>query len=169
MGLFHFMKKKEEPAIEVQTEPGVLYLPVEGDVISLKDIGDGVFSEEVLGKGCGIRPSEETVYAPADGTVVQVADTKHAIGLETADGAEVLIHVGMDTVDMNGDGFDVLVKQGEKIRCGQPLLKFSQKKIKAAGHPSTVAFIVTNSDDYSDVQLLKKGTTPKLTAVLRFE
>lgn len=167
MGLFDRLFKKEEPIIEVQTEPGVLYLPIEGEVISLADIGDGVFSAEILGPGCGLRPMGETVYAPADGTVTTVAETLHAVGLQTKDGAEVLIHVGMDTVEMKGVGFEVLVEEGQSVRCGQPLLKFSRDKIKAAGHPTTTAFVVTNADELSEVTLLQTGAQKLLTAVMR--
>lgn len=167
MGLFDKLFKKEEPVLEVQTEPGVLYLPVEGEVIPLADIGDGVFSEAILGPGCGIRPTGETVYAPADGTITTVAETLHAVGLQTSDGAEVLIHVGMDTVEMKGVGFEMLVKEGQSVRCGQPLLKFSQDKIKAAGHPTTTAFVVTNGDELSEVTVLQTGPLDLLKAVMR--
>lgn len=167
MGLFDKLFKKEEPAVEVHTEPGVLYLPVEGEVIPLADIGDGVFSAGVLGGGCGIKPTGETVYAPADGVVITVAQTLHAVGIQTADGAEILIHVGMDTVEMRGDGFEMLVKEGQTIRCGQPLLKFSRSKIEAAGHPTTTAFVVTNGDELAEVRVLQTGPMKKLTAVMK--
>ena len=168
MGLFDKLLGKEQ-AIEVATEKNTLYLPIEGEVIPIAKIGDGVFSAEVLGKGCGIKPAEETVYAPANGTISQIAETKHAVGIMSDDGIEVLIHVGMDTVDMNGEGFTVLVKNGQKVKCGQPLLKFSMGKIKSAGHPTTTAFVVTNSDDLSTVTVLKTGAMKKLTAVLKAE
>ena len=167
MGLFDKFLNKGEAAVEVATEPGMLYLPIEGEVISLAEIGDGVFSEGILGQGCGIRPTDETVYAPVTGTITQIADTKHAVGLASDDGVEVLIHVGMDTVDMNGDGFTVLVKNGQKIKCGQPMVKFSASKIKAAGHPTTTAFVVTNTDDLSSVTVLHTGSTKKLTPVIQ--
>ena len=168
MDLFDKLLGKKA-AVEGTTEPGMLYLPIEGKVITLSEIGDGVFSEEVLGKGCGIKPTEDKVYAPVNGTVTNIAETKHAIGLLSEDGVEVLIHVGMDTVDMNGDDFTVLVKDGQKVKCGQPLLKFSTDKIKAAGHPTTTAFVVTNTDDLSDVTVLKIGSIRKLTAVIKVE
>lgn len=171
MSLFKnlFAKKEDTPAISVQAERNTVYLPIEGEVIPLAQIGDGVFSEGVLGMGCGILPQEETVYAPVSGEITQVAETKHAIGLLSEDGIEVLIHVGMDTVDMNGDGFEVLVRMGQKIRCGQPMLKFSEKKIKAAGHPTTTALVITNSDDYSQVEVLKSGGQAKLSPVLKIK
>ena len=88
------------------------------------------------------------VYSPVDGEVVQVADTKHAVGIVTADGAEILIHVGMDTVDMKGEGFTPKVKVGDKVSRGQELLAFSFEAIKAAGHPATTAIVITNSDEF---------------------
>ena len=166
MGFFDKLLGKE-PAMEVATEPDTLYLPIKGEVIKLVDINDGVFSAGILGQGCGINPSEETVYAPANGTITTVADTKHAVGLMSEDGIEVLIHVGMDTVDMNGNGFSVLVKNGQKVKCGQPLLKFSMDKIKAAGHPTTTAFVVTNSDDFSDISVIRLGDMGKLSSVIK--
>ena len=169
MGLFNKLFSKDDGAIAVTTEPGMLYLPIEGDVIPLAEIGDGVFSAGILGQGCGIKPADETVYAPVTGTVIQVAETNHAIGIASDDGVELLIHVGMDTVEMNGDGFTVLVKTGQKVKCGQPILKFSMSKIAAAGHPSTTAFVVTNTDDLSGVSVLSTGNAKKLTPVIRAE
>lgn len=170
MGLFNkLFSKEKETAIEVATEENTMYLPIEGEVIPLEKIGDGVFSEGILGPGCGINPKEETVYAPVNGTITTLADTKHAIGIMSDDGVEVLIHVGMDTVDMNGTGFVVLVSLDQKVKCGQPILKFSMDKIKAAGHPTTTAFVVTNADDFAEIKVLRTGDTGKLTAVMKAE
>ena len=170
MGLFDKLFQKGSPkVIEVTTEKNVLYLPVEGEVIPLQEIEDEVFSLGVLGAGCGIRPTDETVYAPADGTVRTVAETLHAVGLETDDGVEVLIHVGMDTVDMKGAGFKALVNAGQRVRCGEPLLTFDKKKILAAGHPLTTAFVVPNSEDIGAVTVLATGMLGKLTAALKIE
>ena len=166
MGLFDKLFRKE-PTFQIEAEPKTLYLPIAGEVIPLREIGDGVFSDEVLGKGFGIRPCEQTAYAPVSGSVTSIADTKHAIGLLSDDGIEVLIHVGMDTVEMNGESFSVLVKEGQKVACGQPILKFDVKKIEAAGHPTTTAVVVTNSDDYSDVSLLSIGSKEKLISILK--
>lgn len=149
--------RKETDSNNVETEKNTVYAPLRGNVIPLKEIGDGVFSEGVLGQGCGIEPDSETVTAPFNGTITQVADTKHAVGLESTDGVEVLIHVGMDTVSMNGKGFTVYVKTGDKIQCGQKLMSFSKKAIAEAGFKDTAAVIITNTDDYSSVELLKTG------------
>lgn len=165
MGLFNKLFGKKE----FFAEAGVLYLPIEGEVIPLAEIGDGVFSAEIMGKGCGIRPADETVFAPSNGTVTLTADTKHAVGIQSDDGAELLIHVGIDTVDMRGDGFDMLVKAGQRVRRGQPLMRFNMHKIEAAGHPNVAAFLVTNTDDFSNVTVLTMGNARKLTAVIKTE
>jgi glucose-specific phosphotransferase system IIA component len=152
MALFKKLFAKEE-APKVETVKGGLYAPITGNYIPLDQIPDAVFSQGVLGPGCGIEPEEELVVAPCSGTISTMAETKHAVGITMDNGAELLIHVGMDTVDMNGDGFAVKVKEGQKITCGQPLLSFSFAKIKAAGHPATTAFVVTNADDFGSVTL----------------
>lgn len=139
-----FKKTKTEAP---QGEPGVVYTPIKGKVISLKEIADGVFSEGILGDGCGIEPSEEVVCAPFAGKIVQVADTGHAIGIMSNDGMELLIHVGMDTVDMNGKGFRIYVKQDDVVRQGQKLMQFSLAEIKKAGHPATTAVILCGSEE----------------------
>ena len=148
MGFFDKFKKKEAPVPQVETVKNGLYAPITGKYIPLEEIPDEVFSQGILGQGCGIEPEEGLVVAPANGIITQVADTKHAIGLTTDDGAEVLIHVGMDTVDMNGAGFTAKVKVDDRVVCGQSLLVFDMAKIRAAGHPTSTAFVITNSDDY---------------------
>ena len=152
MALFKKLFAKEE-APKVETVKGGLYAPITGKYIPLEEVPDEVFSQGVLGPGCGIEPEEELVVAPCDGVVSTVAETKHAVGVTMENGAELLIHVGMDTVDMNGNGFTVKVREGQKVSCGQPLLTFSFAKIKGAGHPCTTAFVVTNADDFGSVTL----------------
>ena len=116
-----------------------------GEVISLKEIGDGVFSEGMVGEGLAIIPANETVCAPVSGKITMLMeDSRHAVGMTLSNGVEILIHVGIDTVSMKGDGFESLVKVGEIVQAGTPLLKFSKDKIKAAGHPDTAIFIITN-------------------------
>ena len=152
MGLFDKLFKGNEPAFtSVETEAGALYAPIVGNYIPLDQIPDEVFSQGILGQGCGIEPEEGMVYAPLDGEITQIADTTHAVGITSAEGAEILIHVGMDTVEMNGVGFTPKVKVGDKVRCGQPLLAFDMDKIKSAGHPTATAFVVTNSDDFAEI------------------
>ncbi len=125
--------------------------PIKGNVVALADVKDEVFSSESMGKGIAIEPEEGKVYAPADGVISTFFPTGHAIGITTDLGAEILIHVGMDTVEMNGDGFEPQKSQGDKVKKGELLLKFNIDKIKAARHPVTTPVIITNSDDYADV------------------
>lgn len=145
------------PGIDVQTQPLTVCAPFTGTAMKLEEIPDPVFSQGILGQGCGVEPSEETVYAPFDGTVIQTTDTKHALGLASVDGIELLIHVGMDTVAMGGQSFTCLVQEGQRIQAGQPLLTFSSTAIHAAGHPATTAVVVTNTDDFSGVELVAEG------------
>lgn len=168
MGIFDKLKSKlQQEVIMVDTQPGFIYAPIEGEVISLSEINDGVFSEGILGNGCGIKPSEGKVYAPFDAQVVQVANTKHAIGLLSKDGIELLVHVGMDTVKMNGSGFTPLVKTGDEVKCGQLIMNFSISEIEQGGYPTTAAVVITNTDDFKEVETLKKGQTPKLEQIIK--
>jgi PTS system sucrose-specific IIC component len=137
-------------ATVIRCKNGSVLQPVEGTVIAREAIPDATFSAGVLGDGVGIQPSAEVVFAPFDGTVSSVAESRHAVGLES-NGMELLIHVGVDTVNMNGDGFTCLVKEGDEIKAGQPLIRFSREKIKAAGYSDTVAVLLTNSDDLEEV------------------
>ena len=130
---------------------GVVLQPVKGNVIAREAIPDDTFASGVLGDGVGIEPEDELVVAPFDGTISSVAESKHAIGIE-ANGMEMLIHVGVDTVNMQGDGFECLVNEGDEVKLGQPLIRFSREKIKAAGYSDTVAVLLTNSDDLEGVE-----------------
>ena len=156
MGIFQNMFKGKEQK-QFHAQPMTILMPVEGFSMPLDRLPDEIFASETLGKGCGIEPSGNTVYAPFNGTVTQVAETKHAIGMESTDGIEVLIHIGMDTVEMNGKGFTALVKQGDSVKAGTPLLKIDLKAIKTAGHPIETAVVVTNSDEFSNVMLTRAG------------
>ena len=160
-------KDNMQSAPFVETEKNTVYSPLDGTVITLKEIGDGVFSEGILGQGCGIRPDSETVTAPVDGKIIQVADTKHAIGIESREGLEILIHVGLDTVAMNGNGFTVHVKEGQEVKCGQKLLTFNKKAIADAGYPDTTAVLITNSADYTDVALCITGQVKSTDKLLK--
>ena len=145
------------PALEVPTvsvircAAGQVLQPVKGTVIARDRIPDETFASGVLGDGVGIEPSDELVVAPFDGTISSVAESQHAVGIE-ANGMEMLIHVGVDTVNMQGDGFTCLVKEGDEVKAGQPLIRFSREKIKAAGYSDTVAVLLTNSDDLEGVE-----------------
>ena len=128
-------------------------LPIDGKVIPLEQLPDETFASAILGPGCGVEPTGDTVYAPFDGTVTQVPESLHAVGMMSDDGIELLIHVGMDTVEMKGQGFTSLTKEGAKVKAGTPLLKVDLEAIRAAGHPTATALIVTNSDDLPEISV----------------
>lgn len=132
---------------------GTLKSPLDGRIIPIEEIPDEVFSQKIMGDGVGIEPAGNTVCAPADATVsVVMADSRHACGLVLDNGMEILIHVGIDTVDMNGDGFELFVKEGDRVKTGDPLISFTPEKIKAAGHPMTTAFLITDNGSAADVR-----------------
>ena len=140
--------------------------PMNGTVIPLSEVPDAVFSSEMLGKGFGVEPSEGKAYAPVDGEVTTVFDTKHAIGLMSKHGVELLIHIGMDTVKLNGKGFDVKVKTGDQVKAGDLLAEFDMDLIKGEGYPVTTAVVVTNTDDCEEIGEVRTGAATKDTEVL---
>ncbi len=127
---------------------------LDGKVIPITEVEDEVFSQKIMGDGVAIEPTNTVVTAPADCEVsVVMADTGHACGLTLANGVELLIHVGVDTVDMGGDGFKLLVKEGDRVKAGQPLIQFDPEKIRAAGHPCTTMLIVTAEGSASGIAM----------------
>ena len=143
-----------------------LITPIVGDVVALADVNDPVFSSGAMGQGIAVKPSQGVVYAPADAEVSIAFPTGHAFGLKTTDGAEVLIHVGIDTVTMNGDGFEAKVAQGDKVKAGDVLGTFDSNKIAAAGLDDTTMVIVTNTADYASVAPVATGSVAKGDAVI---
>ena len=146
---------KEMDAAAPSKKEQVLMSVLTGKIIPIEEVPDDVFSQKIMGEGVGIEPESETVVAPADGSVsVVMEDSGHACGLVLENGMEILIHVGIDTVDMNGEGFELFVKEGDTVRCGDPLIRFSKEKIKKAGHPATTVFIVTDEGNASNIRFL---------------
>lgn len=139
-------------------QPTKLYAPVNGQTLPLTEVKDEVFSSEAMGKGLAFVPSEGLLRAPADGTVVLVFPTGHAIGMQTAAGAEILMHIGMDTVNLQGKGFETLVEKGQAVKAGDPLVKFDLAAIKQAGYDPTMPMVVTNSVKYHEVKAVAKDT-----------
>ena len=135
-----------------------LVSPLSGNVVALENVNDPVFSSGAMGKGLAVKPSEGVVYAPADADVTIAFETGHAYGLKTASGAEILIHIGIDTVSMNGNGFEKLVAAGDKVKAGTPIAKFDVAKIAEAGLDDTTMVIVTNTADFAEVSPLAEGT-----------
>lgn len=150
-GLF---KGKEQPA-EV-TFPATLGAMAKGTFVPMEKIPDPVFGQGAMGFSCGIEPEEGKVYAPIDGKISQTTDTMHAVGLE-AGGMELLIHVGVDTVEMGGKGFTNKVKEGQTVKKGDVLITMDLNQIRAEGHPTTVIMAVTNSDDFGSVEAVASG------------
>ncbi|MDE5696818.1 MAG: glucose PTS transporter subunit IIA [Lachnospiraceae bacterium] len=163
----------DHDAAELTTETAqtekALFAPIKGNIISREAIPDETFAAGVLGDGVGIEPETGEVVSPFDGEISSVTDTCHAIGITGPDGMEVLIHVGIDTVNMNGDGFELFVSEGDKVKAGQKLLTFDIAKIKAAGYSTTTAVLLTNSDDYPDFRILKTGRTNAMEKVFTIE
>ena len=158
----------EEQVVENENslQDETILAPVAGEVVALADVNDPVFSSGAMGQGLAIKPSEGVVYAPADAEVTIAFATGHAYGLKTSNGAEILIHVGIDTVSMNGEGFNHTVAQGDKVKAGDILGTFDSAKIAAAGLEDTTMVIVTNTADYASVTPIGQGTVSKGDAVI---
>ena len=150
----------------VSPSEGVIQTPIVGDVVALSNVNDPVFSSGAMGQGIAVKPSEDVVYAPADAEVTIVFPTGHAYGLRTANGAEILIHVGIDTVSMNGEGFNHKVAQGDKVKAGDVLGTFDSAKIAAAGLDNTTMVIVTNTADFASVNPVASGSVAKGDAII---
>ncbi len=145
MGLFN-RKAKTEPVKELTAY-------ISGSVIPISEVNDPVFSSKSLGDGIAIRPDGEMVTAPCDGEISMTAETGHAIGITVNNGAELLLHIGIDTVSMNGKGFHLMVKEGKKVKQGDTLLKFDKALVEKNGFATDCILIVTNSDDFPDLKL----------------
>ena len=172
MGFFDKLfggKSKDENTAKFTNQSKTVLTPLQGKVLAQADIPDETFAQGILGPGCGIEPTGDTVYAPFDGTVTQVPESLHAVGLMSDDNIELLIHVGMDTVEMKGNGFTSLVKEGTKVKAGTPLLKVDLDAIRAAGHPTATAIIVTNGDDLPEMSVAAAGDTAVGVPLLKFK
>ena len=130
-----------------------VYAPLNGLVVPLSEVNDPIFSEGMMGKGVAIQPESYEIKAPIDGTISMVAVSKHAIGITSSNGVELLVHVGLDTVKLNGKGFYLLVSENEKVKVGQPILKFDASYIKEQGYDIITPVLITNSDEFEDVIL----------------
>lgn len=158
MGFFDFLKKSAAPAAPAEpTFPMMLAADAKGAFVPMENIPDEVFAQDILGTCCGIDPSEGKVFAPAGGEITQAPDSGHALGIMADGGVEILIHVGVDTVEMKGDGFSPKVKVGDKVKKGDLLLEMDLGKIAAAGHPAVVITVVTNTDDFKAVEVVASG------------
>jgi sugar PTS system EIIA component len=147
MGFFNKLFGGKEEGDSIQNiDEVVLASPMSGEIISLTEVPDPVFSQKMMGDGVAVHPSEGKVVAPVDAKVLNVFPTKHAIGLEAAGGLELLIHVGLDTVNMKGEGFDVKVSEGDQVKKGDVLLTYSLELVREKAASVMTPMIVTNGD-----------------------
>lgn len=155
---FKFEKEVDLPSVkEVILEDATVSNPIKGNIIPLNEVKDGAFASGALGKGFAIEPIEGKVIAPFNGKIEAVFPTKHAIGLVSETGMELLIHVGLNTVELKGQYFDTLVEPGQTVKKGQAILNFDLEKIKEAGYETQVPVVITNSPQYSSIELTNKG------------
>ncbi len=148
------------PAATFATRPDTVYAPVSGMLVSLKEVNDAIVSAGLLGDGYGILPlGSDVLYSPVNGRVGATTVTNHSIAISTADGMEVLIHVGIGTVNMNGKGFSRLVEANDEVKAGQPLLTFDREAIRAAGHEDVVVCVVSNPDDFAEICHVGESST----------
>lgn len=157
-----FTKGKEE----------TLFAPLQGKVIPVTEVPDPTFSEKMLGDGVAILPTEETVVSPINGKVVQLFPTKHAIGIHSKGGLDILIHVGLETVTMNGDGFTSYVETGDHVRIGDPLIRFSLKRVKEKAKSTVTPIVITNSSQLNSLKHFWSdhaiaGKDPILTVMIK--
>lgn len=150
MGLFDFLKSDNNKEAE-------LYNPVEGEVIPLEEVSDPVFSQKMMGDGFGVEPANGEIYSPIDGKVVSVFPTSHALGLELDNGIEVLVHIGVDTVELEGGPFDIHVSEGEKVTKDSHLATVDLAALEEAEKPDTVMVVFTNMDVVENYDLKSTG------------
>ena len=158
--MFNFFKKKQDNTF-------FLGAPVKGKAVDLKEVNDPTFSTGMLGQGVAIIPSEGKIYAPADGEIAMVFDTLHAITLTSSQGAEILIHIGLDTVTLKGAPFTAHVAAGDKVKKGDLLMDVDLDKIKEAGLNTITPVLICNTDDYEKISLQKEGDVLLDEAVLK--
>ena len=159
---------QEEEVVAPVTERAdeTLRSPIVGEVVALSEVNDPVFSSGVMGQGIAVKPSKGVVYAPADAEIAIAFPTGHAYGLKTDNGAEILIHVGIDTVSLNGEGFEAKVSQGDRVRAGDIIGTFDSEVIAANGLDDTTMVIITNTMDYAEVTPIATGSVTNKTRVL---
>jgi len=153
MGIFGFGKKKTE----------TLYSPVIGELQELSQVGDPLFAQGAMGQGFGVVPLDEKVYSPVTGVVESVFKTKHALGIKTKSGLEVMVHMGIDTVDLKGAPFDILIKEGDTVKSHETIAIMDLDMVKDAGKDPVILTIVTNTDDMIEKSELASKDSTKIT------
>lgn len=165
--------RDDEPAVKSAAVPsgtikgGDLASPLAGRAVPLSEVKDEVFSSGAMGQGIAIEPSEGEVYAPCDGKIATFFPTGHALGIQCDNGAEILIHVGMDTVKLDGRGFTPMAQEGSRVKKGQLLLKFDMELIREAGYPLTTIVVISNTDEFADVIPVASGNVNMDTVIMK--
>ena len=162
LGFFRGKGKRKENKNE-----NIIYTPCKGTVVPITEVPDPVFSEKVLGDGFAVIPAEGKIYAPTDGEVTLVFDTLHAVTLTSTQGAEILIHIGLDTVTLKGEPFKAHVAAGDKVKKGDLLIEADLDKIEKAGLNTIIPVLICNTDDYGKISLQKEGDVSADEAVLK--
>ena len=129
-----------------------LVSPITGNILPMEEVPDKVFSDKMMGDGLAIEPSEGKILSPVDGTIVTIFPTNHAIGLESKEGLEILIHIGLDTVELQGEGFNRITEEGQKVKKGDLLMEFDIEKIQVAGKSTITPIVITNMDKIQKIE-----------------
>lgn len=161
--MFGFKKKNK-----IQ-KTGEIFATQNGKAVNLSEVPDPVFAEKIVGDGAAIIPQDNTVYSPVKGTVSNVAETLHAVGISTDDGLEMLIHIGIDTVQLKGEGFESLVKQGDKVSVGSPLIKVDLELLKEKGFQIYTPILITNMDSIESMECNTGDTKAGETVVISYK
>lgn len=150
--------KKSDKSVDKSNDDFIVKSPIKGKILSLEEVPDETFAGKMLGEGIAIEPTEGRVCSPVDGEVIQLfLPSKHAVCIKSNNGIEVLIHIGIDTVNMNGDGFEALVNTGDVVVKGQELIRFDIDKVKANAKTSITPVVITNSFEFGKINVLGKG------------
>lgn len=150
MGLFKDIFGSKEERMQIAA-------PVAGKLVPLREVSDPTFSEEILGQGAAVIPSENQFLSPVDGTVTTVFPTGHAVALTSADGVEILVHIGLDTVKLNGKHFTIHAEEGQQVKKGDLLLEADLEQIKAEGFDIITPIVICNTDDFAEVAMAEAG------------
>lgn len=143
-----------------------IFAPVKGEMLSLEQVPDPVFSEKMMGDGVAIMPEDGGIYSPVEGKVILIADTKHAIGIRANDGTEILIHIGLETVSLQGEGFKTLVEMGDSVSIGQPLIEVDWNYVKENAASMITPIIITNSAERQIQHEMVQKCTPSETVLM---
>ncbi|AUI67037.1 MULTISPECIES: PTS glucose transporter subunit IIA [Glaesserella] len=163
MGFFDklFGGKKEDAAKEVK-----IYAPLSGEIVNIEDVPDVVFSEKIVGDGIAIRPTGDTIVSPVNGTIGKIFETNHAFSIESDEGIELFVHFGIDTVELKGEGFTRLAEEGQKVKVGEPVIKFDLALLEAKAKSVLTPVVISNMDDITNLQKLSGEVVKGETVVL---